>query len=273
MTGWRSLGPMLAVGLSVLTGAHAVSDDQPVRIRQEKQGNVVRLYADAVNCRDATITVEADLTNMRAEPALPTTVEMRDGRTVELGVLRPLAPGTWNYRYRYHCLVGASDGEPDDTLYQLPFAGSSRRLSQGFQGKFSHQAGTNNEFALDWTMPIGTPVLAARGGVVVAVRQDSTEGGTRDEHKRAANYIVVRHADGTYGEYLHLQAQGARVRLGETVATGQLLGLSGNTGYSTLPHLHFAVFRTIDGQRRETLPVKFQDRRGRPLTLREGQLY
>jgi murein DD-endopeptidase MepM/ murein hydrolase activator NlpD len=211
---------------------------------------------------------------MRSSRTLPVKAELRGPQRVELCVLQPAAEGKWSFRSRYQWVPGTPGGRPDGALYRLPFApGAGYRLIQGYRGDFSHQAGSADEHALDFQMPEGTPVLAARAGVVAAVRQDSTRGGRTRRFRNCANYVVVRHGDGTYAEYYHLRPNGARVKPGDPVAAGQLLGLSGNTGYSMLPHLHFAVYRPIDGQRRESLPVKFQSAGGKPLPLAEGRNY
>lgn len=269
---WRRFLLAFACGAARLAAQDC--EDPGILFTQEKRGHVTHLFAEPVNCLEATITLTADLKNARASPALPLTVELRGSRRIELGTVRPVVPGPWSLRSRCHWLPGTRGGRPDGTAYRLPFAtGARHRLIQGHRGKFSHGKGTNDEHALDWAMPEGTPVLAARDGVVTAVRQDSRRGGADPKFKNCGNYIVVRHRDGTFAEYLHLQAQGARVRLGDPVSTGQLLGLSGNTGHSTVPHLHFAVFRTIDGRTRETLPVTFRTAGGEPLTLTEGKTY
>ena len=90
--------------------------------------------------------------------------------------------------------------------------------------------------------------FAARDGTVVAVRQDSDVGGTDEKYLNSSNYVVIRHSDGTFAEYLHLKHNGALVSVGDKVRTHQVLGLSGNTGHSSIPHLHFAVFNNIDGK-------------------------
>ncbi|AOS43232.1 Murein DD-endopeptidase MepM [Lacunisphaera limnophila] len=263
---------LLALLLAVrLAGANC--DDPGIRVTEERQGDIVRLYAETTTCLDLTFTLTADLQNIRTSAPLPATVESRGSPRFLLLELRPAAPGqAWSYRYRYHWQYGGRGGEPDDTAYRLPFAGS-HRLQQGYRGSFSHQRGSPNEHAHDWVMPVGTPVLAARGGTVVGVRQDSTTGGPSETYKQCANYVIIRHADGTYAEYLHLQTQGVEVRLGDEVQAGQRLARSGNTGWSTNPHLHFAVFRTVDGQTRETLPVRFRLKDGTVQPLHEGRTY
>ena len=106
-------------------------------------------------------------------------------------------------------------------------------------------------------MPEGTEIRAARAGVVVNVRQDVAVGGPDLALKKDFNYVIVRHDDGTFAEYNHLQKNGVRAKVGQKVDVGALLGLSGNTGFSSGPHLHFAVFNTIDGKTRATIPITF----------------
>lgn len=266
---------LLAFTLGVAVRLAAQDCEDPgIRVTQERRGNAIYLFAEAVHCLDATITLTADLDNMRSSRRLPATLELRGPARLEVGVLQPAGEGRWSYSYRYRWLAGTPGGKPDGTAYRVPFApGAGHPLVQGYRGKFSHQARTNDEYALDWRMPEGTAVLAARDGVVTAVRHDSARGGADPKFRNCGNYVVVRHADGTYAEYYHLQLHGVRVQPGDAVRAGQLLGLSGNTGYSTFPHLHFAVFRTIDGQKRETLPVPFQTESGQPIALAEGRTY
>jgi murein DD-endopeptidase MepM/ murein hydrolase activator NlpD len=111
-------------------------------------------------------------------------------------------------------------------------------------------------------VPEGTTVLAAREGRVVGVRDDSTFSGTDPKFKPLANYVIIKHADGTFADYHHLKTGGALVKLGDQVKVGQPIGVSGNTGYSTKPHLHFAVFQAIDGKKVLTLPFRLKTDRG-----------
>ncbi|WP_025742669.1 M23 family metallopeptidase [Aquimarina pacifica] len=141
----------------------------------------------------------------------------------------------------------------DDFKYYLPFPkGEDYWLSQGYNGAVSHQ----NENSLDFKMPIGTKVYAARGGVVVDVEQSYTKRCTTSECAKYNNYILVYHEDGTFAEYTHLKQNGAKVKVGANVKIGQLIGLSGDVGWATGPHLHFTVFFQRL-KKRETLKTKF----------------
>jgi murein DD-endopeptidase MepM/ murein hydrolase activator NlpD len=245
-----------------------------LRITDERRGDEIHLLLETTHCSDLTITLTAELQNMRSSRPLPLTIETRDHPSMELTTLRiPAAGGAWRYTYHYEWRYGGRGGKPDGTVYELPYRGSTHRLIQGYRGRFSHEQGSPNEYALDWSMPEGTAIRAARGGTVVGVRQDGTTGGASRDFLNCANYVIIRHADNTYGEYLHLQPNGAQVKLGDQVETGQVIARSGNTGFSSGPHLHFAVFRTIDGTARETLPVQFHLADGSVGTLAQGRVY
>ncbi len=123
-------------------------------------------------------------------------------------------------------------------IYTLPFENKKRVfLIQAYESKMSHKG----ERALDFKIKKGTRICAARGGIVIAAREDSDEGGLKPENLSDGNYVSIRHSDGSVAHYWHLQKDGVMVNVGDTVQTGQWIGLSGNTGYSAFPHLHFEV--------------------------------
>jgi len=160
----------------------------------------------------------------------------------------------------------------DDYLYLLPYAdGASYRVLQGFGSRFSHRG--IEEYAVDFKMPVGTPVHAARGGVVARVVESNDRGCWQDGCGKYANFIVVMHDDGTTGEYYHLKKNGALVEVGDTVVAGQMIGLSGNTGHTALPHLHFAVYRATLGGQPQSVPISFVSADGIVYRPRQGQHY
>jgi murein DD-endopeptidase MepM/ murein hydrolase activator NlpD len=123
-------------------------------------------------------------------------------------------------------------------VYSLPYEkGRSFLLVQAYQSKLSHRG----EFALDFKMKKGTKICAARGGIVVEVKEDSKRGGVRNKYLSQGNHVIIRHDDGTYGNYWHLKYNGALVNPGDTIQQGQVIGLAGKTGYAAFPHLHFEV--------------------------------
>ncbi|GGW90516.1 M23 family metallopeptidase [Alteromonas halophila] len=144
----------------------------------------------------------------------------------------------------------------DDIRYSPPLKPiDAYPIVQGYDGQFSHTG--DSRYALDFAADVGTPVYAARGGVVIDVKADSNSGGASQRYAGDANYIAILHDDGTTGEYYHLKHQGVRVSRGEQVARGAHIGDTGNTGFSSLPHLHFAVYRAKSHGRFESVRVRF----------------
>ncbi len=157
---------------------------------------------------------------------------------------------------RHQFVMGAPSRQTDGQL-RVPFRGRFR-VSQGFEGRFSHHL-PGNRYALDVPMPEGTPVLAAQDGVVVDLRM-GFRGSSLDPAARArTNYIRLLHADGSMTVYAHLRTDSARVAAGQPVRAGEMIAESGNTGYSTAPHLHFALQRN-DGQRLVSIPFRLNCR-------------
>jgi Peptidase family M23 len=123
-------------------------------------------------------------------------------------------------------------------VYYLPFAKGSRfLLIQAYNSKMSH----TKELSLDFKMSPGSKICAAREGIVIATREDSDVGGLNNSYLNDGNHIIIRHDDGSSAMYWHLQKDGVVVNTGDSVTKGQLIGYSGNTGYTAFPHLHFQV--------------------------------
>ena len=148
----------------------------------------------------------------------------------------------------------------DDTsfVYTLPYdVGSSHLIVQGYFGIFSHQ----ERAALDFKMKRGTNILAVRDGVVIRVKEDGAKGGWSKKYRSQGNNIVIQHSDNSRSGYWHLQKNGALVNVGDTVKQGQVIGLSGKTGYAATPHLHFIVWKS-DGRGWQQVPTRFQTSKG-----------
>jgi len=160
----------------------------------------------------------------------------------------------------------------DDYLYLFPFEhGTKRRITQGHDGSFSHFG--ENRYAIDFDMPEGTAVHAARGGTVVRVKQDGRAGGPSMAYSSHGNVIMVAHDDGTFGNYVHLRYRGSRVSVGDQVEAGDLIGYSGNTGVSSGPHLHFDVRVPRWDGTMQSIPFLFRGTDGEALDPREGLFY
>lgn len=126
-------------------------------------------------------------------------------------------------------------------VYTLPYeAGKKHRMVQGYFSHFSHK----NRAALDFKMKRGTIICAARGGVVVRVKQDGNKGGLNKKYRSDGNMVIIQHNDGSRAGYWHLKQNGAMVKVGDTVVQGQPIAYSGKTGYTAFPHLHFIVWKS-----------------------------
>ncbi|RMF16680.1 MAG: DUF4124 domain-containing protein [Gammaproteobacteria bacterium] len=158
----------------------------------------------------------------------------------------------------FHWVVGDPAARPDTgRLYRPPLPPLQYfTISQSFNGRFSHFQ-EPSRYAVDIALPVGTPIHAARGGVVMAVRDDYAIGSARGYFLDKANYVRILHDDGTIALYAHLLLGGVEVKPGERVRSGQRIARSGSTGYSTGPHLHFVIQRNT-GMKLRSVPFQFR---------------
>jgi murein DD-endopeptidase MepM/ murein hydrolase activator NlpD len=192
--------------------------------------------------------------------------------------------------------------DPPGTSFLLPFplsVGGSNEFTcdqppangSGADSNTTHvNADLFNKFAVDFTMPSGTELFAMRDGVVVEVVEshpdlpvDATTGKTKppptDADRDKANFVRVRHADSTYALYLHLKKDGADVAVGGAVTAGTTkIGSSGNSGFSTGPHLHVSVLKTTFDETANTtglvsIPYKFTGPTGAGVTPGKGEKF
>jgi murein DD-endopeptidase MepM/ murein hydrolase activator NlpD len=179
----------------------------------------------------------------------------------------------WSYQYSYRYVVGDPTARHQPlTPYRPPFPpGQSYRVSQGFHSRYSHNT-SDSRYAVDISMPEGTPVHAARAGVVMELTTNFDGGGLdREKYGKRANLIRILHDDGTMAVYAHLQHHSNRVTPGTRVAAGQVIAASGNTGYTSGPHLHFVVQRNA-GMHIEAVPFQFVGLDDAGITPREGMI-
>jgi murein DD-endopeptidase MepM/ murein hydrolase activator NlpD len=263
--------PLVAFGGD---GASGALPRQMLKVTKHREGNVIRVFVENLEAAEVTATFELGPVNLKGSAEFPFTATFPPHQTIEAFSLSPIrGDREWSYTLTNHYTLGSNRAVHDDAcVYRLPYApGRAFRVSQGFDGAFSHTG--PERYAIDWQMPEGTPVLAARGGVVIATKDDSQTGGAQRRFEDCANYVLIQHPDGTIGNYAHLQVHGARVHAGQTVAAGTLIGLSGNTGFTSGAHLHFSVFKARNGRERESLPVKFRTEDGTPATLLCDRVY
>ena len=162
-------------------------------------------------------------------------------------------------QYSIHDLKSGKFKEDSSYIYLLPFENNKKVfLIQAYDSKMSHKG----ELALDFKVKKKTKICAARDGVVIGVRGDSDKGGLKPENMSDGNYVSIKHYDGSVAHYWHLNKNGVLVKIGDTITKGQVIGLSGNTGYSAFPHLHFEVVGNDDKGNYKQLATRFNTNKG-----------
>jgi murein DD-endopeptidase MepM/ murein hydrolase activator NlpD len=219
-----------------------------------RQGNELVAWAHNRSAGPVEIELSAtELVDMASDKPLPIRQVLPGHARVPLLRLQPLSDAA-----RQSLRLDATPGEPNvvarDVVYSLPVEESRFEVGQGFHGGFSHQDEANR-YALDLIVAEGTPVLAARAGLVTEASSGFSEGGNDPSLAGRANVIRVLHDDGSMALYAHLQEGGVLVRAGDRVNLGQVIGRAGSTGYSSGPHLHFAV-QVNGGMRLVSIPFR-----------------
>lgn len=194
--------------------------------------------------------------NARGEPELPARATVPAGdRALVARIFGADTARSGDFELRLDAVPGQPGARHRDVEYVFPLRTHDLRVEQGFGGAFSH-ADAQNRYAVDFAAPLGTDVLAARDGVVMQVENDFDRAGLNQEkYAGRANFVRIVHDDGTMAVYAHLQERGVLVRMGQRVHAGQLIGRSGNTGFTSGPHLHFAV-QANQGMRLVAVPFR-----------------
>ena len=218
-----------------------------------------------------TVLFKPKLENLKADANFPMLLIIPAGSTkaaYSARVVNHSQPHTWENNWTWR--IGTINASHDKSiLYARPFPKTSNfKIVQGYNGRGSHQGEFTH--SIDWDMPIGTPVLAARPGTVGFIRDAFSGHSTDPSWKERTNTVTIYHDDGTMAEYSHIKQHSARVKVGDRVETAGIIALSADVGYAVSPHLHFRVFRnreTPHGIVEESLPVLFKGPDGKPEAL------
>jgi murein DD-endopeptidase MepM/ murein hydrolase activator NlpD len=251
--------------------------DRPeVRLLRRSTDTGISLVAQ--NTYYAPVEVAFKLTNtdnVAADVPRSGILTLAPRSTTELVVVsKANAAATMSFQSEFQHLVGDPHAEHrPEQPYRLPYAlSTSVPVSQAYPDTITHKD-PSSQYAIDFVMPIGTGVYAARAGTVVEVASDFYDAGLDPVvDGPRANIVRVLHDDGTMSLYAHLNWNSIRVVPGQKVARGEYLADSGNTGFTTGPHLHFVVQRNDDG-RIVSVPVEFAGAGGAAITVRAGQRY
>lgn len=263
-------------GISLLLHHPCIAQKQDVRIFYDKV-STSEFYVKAINTGNIPYVLRLNFDESNYQISVPYPhIQVIQPDSMEV-IIAHCVPKDRNKAS--HCNVDAKFilGEIEtakhekDFMYALPYApGKSHRIVQGYQGKLTHQ-GVN---ALDFDLDEGTPVHAVRDGKVIRCVTHNQKGCKSMSCKKYVNVISIQHADGTIAEYAHLAYQGAVVQPGQMVIQGQLIGYSGNTGYTYGPHLHLVVYEPSFAQDEiKTVTTKFRTKEFGVTTLKENKLY
>lgn len=261
-------------GIAADLYAQAPKEEKSVEVNSVRTNDTFHLNATNKNPYSITLTIEVMGDNFKLNTRQPVTKIIEPNSTKHLlSVFADDKEKNFKFNTSYKWIMGNTRAHHDDSyVYSLPFSkGKSYRVGQSYDGDFSHNG--NIRYSVDFMMPLKSQIRAARSGYVVQLKEDSNRGGTAETFKNESNFVVIEHEDGTFAEYAHLSENGVLVNLGQKVYEGQIIGLSGNTGYSSGPHLHFMVLKVKEDGTNESLPVRFKTKTGILEQLVEGQFY
>jgi len=214
-----------------------------VRVYSEKIGSSYNILVDNKEYCSVSIQLKFKLNNMSSSVKNDSIIVIPPkSYEYKIATLNAtLKSGKYSFNFSSICNYGdvTITQFDSDYTYNLPFQkGKKYRVSQGYNGKKTHRGIS----ALDFIMPIGTNIHAARDGIIIEAIDSNSKSCLNPRCKKYSNYIIIAHKDGTFAQYAHLDKNSIKVKIGQKVAKGDLIALSGNTGYSSGPHLHFSVY-------------------------------
>lgn len=244
-------------------------------VRSQTDGSVDVYASNSYVCEESVLIEFTSLKNMKTEVELPFKGVVPAGaKEYKLFTLtiKDISKESQIGYIAKNCHGDIFTKKHDNNyIYTIPYAeGKKYPLDQGYGGKFSHYM-EGKKHALDFVMDEGSEICAARGGVVVEVKDNSNKGGKSIKFQDYGNYITICHDDGTLANYYHLKKSGRKVDVGDMVTSGQLIALSGNTGWSSGPHLHFQVYSFTEELEVKSIPTKFLQEEGKAITLEKNR--
>lgn len=245
--------------------ASAAQQHYPFVVETRKESTGQRIIAR--NNGPAPVSVQVSITasrNIVADRAFPVYAVVPAGsHSFELARIRPaVTSAAYSFRTQSAWMLGDFNARQSPAaIYRLPYPdGLAFRIGQAAGGPLSSHTTSDSQYAVDIGMPEGTPVIAARDGLVIDTEANQIYGGRSPDLMDKANAVRIQHRDGTIAVYAHLMHGGVNVRPGQRVKAGTQIGLAGSTGYSSGPHLHFAVQTVLRSGARLTmlsLPFRF----------------
>ncbi len=245
-----------------------------IKFTVDQKDQHYELYAQNLKPFDITFEVNISTENLTTTDSLPIIKTVPGNKKIKVTELFPVdKDGPVRYEFKYNIVIGNMYAEHDTNyIYNLPYKpGASHKVGQSFGDDFTHNL--ELRYAVDFEMKEGTPIYVIREGIVVAICDVYDRGGLFPQLMTKANYVFIRHLDNTIATYAHLRKDGAAVKVGQYVEPGTIIGYSGNTGFSSGPHLHLEVFKAIDGKNKLSLRMKFRTAKGIFYKLKKGKKY
>lgn len=264
---------ILIIVLFSINSAYSQSDS---KVYYEETPNGYSIFVNNNDFCPVSVELKFNLTNLVStqgnKKVFIVPAETQNHKLTDLEVIKENKGYNFTFKSRTNLGNHLQNKYDKDFEYYLPF-GENKSFSvfQGYNGSVTHQ----NENALDFDMPVGTEIYAARGGIIVEIIQNNNRHCAKKECEKYNNHLIIYHDDGSFAGYSHIKKNGAIVKEGDRVETGQLIAYSGNVGYSSGPHLHFVVFlqklrkskslKTLflvgDGEKAEMLKEKHEYKR------------
>ncbi|WP_340153830.1 M23 family metallopeptidase [uncultured Marivirga sp.] len=249
---------ILFLVLFIILNSLGLAQQKPINIYYEKSNDGFDFFASNKEQVPYTVKINfqqlENLSSDSGEKSFIRTIPAQSSSVKVLEMRRIKEEKGTSFDFNFLFTIGDASLIVDENYpYLLPYKHGKRvRVGQGNNGAGTHK-GIN---AIDFNLEVGDSIYAARAGLVTEVKQDSDIGGNAPKYEPYGNFIKVYHDDGTLGSYVHLVKNGSLVKKGDQITEGQLIGISGNTGWSSGPHLHFMVTQNRDFQN-FTLPIKF----------------
>jgi murein DD-endopeptidase MepM/ murein hydrolase activator NlpD len=248
----------LLVVCALSFAAHA--QNYPFTVTSEQQGNKHVLLAKNSGRAPVQVFVSlVDANNAASRPAMPFDRVIGAGQTVQIAEIGSAnAASGYSFRFRTTWQLGDPKAVHDArAAYRLPFENGKRYLvSQAPGGPLLTHTTAAQRDAIDIAMPQGEPIVAARAGIVIENVRPFDTGRMEPYYYDKANVVRILHDDGTWADYAHLLKYSANIVPGQRVEAGVEIGLSGSSGFSSGPHLHFVVQKN-EGGKVVSLPVTF----------------
>jgi len=240
---WRILLAGLAAAIMPLCPAYASESPLSVESRPSGNGHLIIAHNNGPSFVSSIISIH-DVQNFSSNKNWPVAAIVPPHSDLTIGSTFPADTSSgYTFKTSWTTRLGLIDAiHSNSTLYRMPYLdGRKFTVTQAPGGPITTHNTPENQYAIDFSMPEGTLILAARDGVVVDIEDSHTEGGTDVRLLTQANDVRILHSDGTIASYAHLMPSGVAVKIGQAVKSGEIIGYSGSTGFSSGPHLHFAV--------------------------------